>query len=76
MVLLHVMNIHQTPNVDLTTCSLKLATRCRLKFVKVNDGEGQVILSYKRLVAEKGNKKLEEAFDNQTVITGNSKHRL
>ena len=39
------------------------------KVIKVNDGEGQVLLSYKRLAAEKGNKKLEEAFENQTVLT-------
>ena len=34
------------------------------KVLKVNDGEGQVILTYKRLAAEKGNKRLEEAFEN------------
>ena len=39
------------------------------KVRKVNDGEGQVILSRKGLVAEQGSKKLEEAFENQTVIT-------
>ena len=37
------------------------------KVLKVNDGEGQVILTYKRLAAEKGNKRLEEAFENQEV---------
>ena len=35
------------------------------KVLKVNDGEGQVTLTYKRLAAEKGNKRLEEAFENQ-----------
>ncbi len=39
------------------------------KVLKVNDGEGQVILTYKRLAAEKGNKRLEEAFENQEVLT-------
>lgn len=39
------------------------------KVVKVNDGEGQVALSYKRLAADRGNKKLEEAFNNQEVLT-------
>ena len=34
------------------------------KVLKVNDGEGQVLLTYKRLAAEKGNKRLEEAFEN------------
>ena len=35
------------------------------KVLKVNDGEGQVTLTYKRLAAEKGNKRLEEAFENR-----------
>lgn len=39
------------------------------KVVKVNDGEGQVALSYKRLAADRGNKRLEEAFNNQEVLT-------
>ena len=32
------------------------------KVLKVNDGEGQVILTYKRLAAEKGNKRLGGCF--------------
>ncbi len=39
------------------------------KVVKVNDGEGQVALSYKKLAADRGNKRLEEAFNNQEVLT-------
>lgn len=39
------------------------------KVLKVNDGEGQVLLTYKRLAAEKGNKRLEEAFESQEVLT-------
>lgn len=39
------------------------------KVVKVNDGEGQVALSYKRLAADRGNKRLEEAFNNHEVLT-------
>ncbi len=38
------------------------------KVLKVNDGEGQVLLTYKRLAAEKGNKRLEEAFESQEVL--------
>ena len=38
------------------------------KVLKVNDGEGQVSLTYKRLAAEKGNKRLEEAFETQEVL--------
>ena len=39
-----------------------------VKVLKVNDGEGQVLLTYKRLAAEKGNRRLEEAFENQEVL--------
>ncbi|MCD7955114.1 MAG: 30S ribosomal protein S1 [Lachnospiraceae bacterium] len=39
------------------------------KVLKVNDGDGQVVLTYKRLAAEKGNKRLEEAFESQEVLT-------
>ena len=34
----------------------------------MNDGDGQVLLTYKRLAAEKGNKRLEEAFNTQEVL--------
>ena len=56
------------PNVDLTTV-VSVGDTMEAKVVKVNDGEGQVHLSYKRLAAEKGNKRLEEAFENQEVLT-------
>lgn len=56
------------PNVDLTTV-VKTGDSMEAKVVKVNDGEGQVLLSYKRLAAEKGSKRLEEAFENQEVLT-------
>ena len=56
------------PNVDLTTV-VSVGDTMEAKVIKVNDGEGQVLLSYKRLAAEKGSKKLEEAFENQTVLT-------
>ncbi len=39
------------------------------KVLKVNDGDGQVVLTYKRLAAEKGNKRLEEAFNSQEILT-------
>ena len=35
----------------------------------MNDGEGQVLLTYKRLLAEKGNKRLEDAYNNKEVLT-------
>ena len=56
------------PNVDLTTL-VHVGDEMEAKVVKVNDGEGQVALSYKRLAADRGNKKLEDAFNNQEVLT-------
>lgn len=56
-----------TPNVDLTTL-VKEGDKMQVKVLKVNDGEGQVLLTYKRLAAEKGNKRLEEAFNNKEVL--------
>ena len=55
------------PNVDLTTM-VSVGDTMEAKVIKVNDGEGQVLLSYKRLAAEKGSKRLEEAFENQEVL--------
>lgn len=40
-----------------------------VKVLKVNDGDGQVLLSYKRLAAERGNKRLKEAFENHEILT-------
>ena len=54
--------------VDLRTL-VQVGDEMEAKVVKVNDGEGQVALSYKRLAADRGNKKLEEAFNNQEVLT-------
>ena len=55
-------------NVDLRT-QVQVGDEMEAKVVKVNDGEGQVALSYKRLAADKGNKRLEEAFENHEVLT-------
>jgi 4-hydroxy-3-methylbut-2-enyl diphosphate reductase len=57
-----------TPNLDLTQ-EVKVGDTMEAKVLKVNDGEGQVLLTYKRLAAEKGNKRLEEAFNNKEVLT-------
>lgn len=38
--------------------------------VRVNDGEGNVLVSRKRLEANKGYEEIEEAFNNKTVIKG------
>ena len=55
-------------NLDLTTVA-NVGDEMEAKVLKVNDGEGQVLLTYKRLKAEKGNKRLEEAFNNHEVLT-------
>ena len=55
-------------NVDLRNL-VQVGEELEAKVVKVNDGEGQVSLSYKRLAADRGNKRLEEAFENHEVLT-------
>mgnify|MGYP000151214198 FL=1 len=54
-------------NVDLTTV-VSVGDKMSAKVLKVNDGEGQVLLTYKRLAAEKGNERLKEAFENHEVL--------
>ena len=56
-----------TPGIDLTTV-VSVGDEMKAKVLKLNDGEGQVLLTYKRLAAEKGNKRLEEAFENKEVL--------
>ena len=55
------------PNIDLTKVA-KIGDKMEVKVLKVNDGEGQVLLTYKRLAADRGNKKIEEAFNNKEVL--------
>ena len=55
------------PNVDLTKV-IKVGDTMEVKVLKVNDGEGQVTLTYKRLAADRGNKRIEEAFNNKEVL--------
>ena len=55
------------PNVDLTTVA-KPGDTMEVKVLKVNDGEGQVLLTYKRLAADRGNKRIEEAYNNREVL--------
>ena len=54
-------------NLDLTTV-VKPGDTMKVKVLKVNDGEGQVLLTYKRLAADRGNKRIEEAFNNHEVL--------
>ncbi|MBO4291254.1 MAG: 30S ribosomal protein S1 [Lachnospiraceae bacterium] len=53
--------------VDLTQ-AVKVGDTMEVKVLKVNDGEGQVALTYKRLAADRGNKRIEEAFNNKEVL--------
>ncbi len=55
------------PNADLTTM-VSVGDTMTAKVLKVNDGEGQVLLTYKRLAAEKVNERLKEAFENKEVL--------
>ena len=55
------------PNVDLTNV-VKVDDTMEVKVLKVNDGEGQVLLTYKRLAADRGNKRIEEAYNNREVL--------
>ncbi len=56
-------------DVDLTEV-VKKDDKMTVKVLKVNDGEGQVLLTYKRLQQDKMNKVFEEAFEKQEVLTG------
>jgi ribosomal protein S1 len=56
-----------TPNVDLRD-EVKEGDTLEAKVLKVNDGDGQVLLSYKRLAADKTYRRLEEAFNNKEVL--------
>ena len=54
-------------NADLTTM-VSVGDPMTVKVLKVNDGEGQVLLTYKRLAAEIGNERLKEAYENHEVL--------
>ena len=54
-------------SVDLSTV-VKVGDTMEVKVLKVNDGDGQVLLTYKRLAADRGSKKLEEAFESQEIL--------
>ncbi len=54
-------------SIDLTTV-VKPGDTMEVKVLKVNDGEGQVVLTYKRLAADRGNKRIEEAYNSREVL--------
>ena len=51
------------------TEAVKPGDTMEVKVLKVNDGEGQVLLTYKRLAVDRGNKRIEEAFNSKEVLT-------
>ena len=48
---------------------LNVGDKLDVKVLKTNDGDGQVVLSYKRLAADRGNKRIEEAYNNKEVLS-------
>ena len=56
-------------SIDLTE-KVKIGDKLDVKVLKVNDGEGQVSLTHKRIIADKGSKVLEDAFNSKSVIKG------
>ena len=57
------------PNADLTTM-VNVGDKITAKVVKNNDGEGQVLLSYRRVALDQANDKLEAACESGEVLTG------
>lgn len=55
-------------SLDLSTVA-KVGDKLEVKVLKVNDGDGQVSLTYKRLAADRGNKRIEDAYNNQEILT-------
>ena len=55
-------------SVNLTEV-LNVGDKLDVKVLKTNDGDGQVVLSYKRLAADRGNKRIEEAYNNKEVLS-------
>jgi len=55
------------PAVNLAD-AVKVGDKMEVKVLKVDDREGQVLLTYKRLAADRGSKRLEEAFETQEIL--------
>ncbi|MBO6065904.1 MAG: 4-hydroxy-3-methylbut-2-enyl diphosphate reductase, partial [Lachnospiraceae bacterium] len=61
--------IHNGEVVEGTVIRVKEGDKLSVKVVKVNDGDGQVLLSRRRLAQERSSQVLQDAFENKTVIT-------
>ncbi len=57
------------PTVTDLTEVVKVGDKLDAKILKINDGEGQVVLSYRRMLQEKSNEKLKKAFEDKEVLT-------
>ena len=57
------------PSVDLKSV-VKVGDEMRVKVLKVNDGDGQVLLSYRRLASDRAYEVFQESMDNGTVLKG------
>lgn len=62
----------EDPNVSLED-NVKVGDVIDVFVLKVNDGEGNVLLSKRRIDAAKGFEEVEEAFNNNAVVTGKVK---
>ncbi len=54
-------------SIDLTE-AVKVGDTLSVKVLKLNDGDGQVVLSHKKVASEKISKVLEDAYNNHTVL--------
>ena len=57
------------PSVVLTE-AVQVGDEMEVKVLRMNDGDGQVALSYKRLAQDRIYKEMEEAMEAKTVLTG------
>ena len=56
-------------NIDLKS-QVKVGDEIEVYVIKLNDGDGNVVLSRKRLEANKGFDELEEAYNNKQIVKG------
>lgn len=56
------------PSVDLRN-EVQIGQEIRAKVLRINDGEGQVLLTYKRLKADEGYRRVEELYKSGEKVT-------
>lgn len=57
------------PDLDLTTV-INVGDEIECKVKKINDGEGQVVLSHREAALSKASEELRKAFEESTILTG------